>query len=67
MSMFCYQCQEAANGEGCTSTGMCGKNANTAVLQDALMHVARGVAIYSSFLADQFGIKGLPSTVAWDK
>lgn len=62
MSMFCYQCQETANGEGCTSTGMCGKNANTAVLQDALMHVARGVAIYSSSLRKHISsVKAFPS------
>ena len=46
MSMFCFQCQEAANGDGCTVSGMCGKAPDTAALQDALMHVARGVAIY---------------------
>ncbi len=50
MSMFCFQCQEAANGAGCTSTGCCGKTAGTAARQDALVHLARGVAIYSNIL-----------------
>ena len=27
MSMFCYQCQEAAKNQGCTVRGVCGKNA----------------------------------------
>ena len=53
MSMFCFQCQEAANGEGCTVSGMCGKAPETAALQDALMHVARGVAIYAHALNNE--------------
>jgi hydroxylamine reductase len=36
MSMFCYQCEQAKNGTGCTMTGTCGKKADTANLQDAL-------------------------------
>lgn len=48
MSMFCFQCQEAARGEGCTVVGVCGKTPTTAALQDALIQVARGVAIYAS-------------------
>ena len=56
MSMFCFQCQEAANGEGCTVSGMCGKAPETAALQDALMHVARGVAIYAHALNNESSI-----------
>ena len=52
MSMFCFQCQEADRGKGCTVAGVCGKTAETAALQDALMHMARGVAIYATALAD---------------
>ena len=37
MSMFCYQCQETAGGKGCTHGGVCGKNAETANLQDLLI------------------------------
>ena len=51
MSMFCFQCQEAARGEGCTVVGVCGKTATTAALQDGLIQVARGVAIYATALA----------------
>ncbi|HGY5532175.1 MAG TPA: hydroxylamine reductase [Prochlorococcus sp.] len=51
--MFCFQCQEAAGGEGCTVVGSCGKTARTAALQDALMHVARGVAIYADPIQHQ--------------
>ncbi len=44
MSMFCYQCQEAAKGTGCTIKGVCGKTDEVANLQDLLMYVAKGVA-----------------------
>ncbi|MCK5213702.1 MAG: hypothetical protein KAQ74_07200, partial [Dehalococcoidia bacterium] len=32
--MFCYQCEQTKNGEGCTSFGVCGKDPTTAALQD---------------------------------
>ena len=43
MSMFCYQCQEAAKNKGCTVAGVCGKSASTANLQDLLVDSLRGV------------------------
>lgn len=36
--MFCYQCEQAANGTGCTVSGVCGKNPPTSNLQDLLVH-----------------------------
>ena len=51
MSMFCYQCQEAANNEGCTVKGVCGKQEDTADLQDLLVHVVKGIAV----VADKAG------------
>lgn len=48
MSMFCYQCQEAAHGTGCEIKGVCGKTPTTAALQDALVHAARGVSVYAT-------------------
>ena len=47
MSMFCYQCQEAAKGEACTVRGTCGKNAEVAALQDALIWLAKGLSFYA--------------------
>ena len=44
MSMFCYQCQEAAGGKGCTTQGVCGKNAEVSNLQDLLIYVVKGIA-----------------------
>ncbi|PVZ15820.1 hydroxylamine reductase, partial [Clostridium thermopalmarium DSM 5974] len=48
MSMFCYQCQEAAGGKGCTVKGVCGKTADVANLQDLLIYVVKGISIYST-------------------
>ncbi len=36
MSMFCFQCEQTAQGKGCTVQGICGKKADTANLQDDL-------------------------------
>jgi len=46
--MFCYQCQEAAKGTGCTIKGVCGKNDDVANLQDLLIFVLKGISIYST-------------------
>jgi hydroxylamine reductase len=45
--MFCYQCQEAARNQGCTVKGVCGKTDDVAKLQDLLVYVTKGVAIWS--------------------
>lgn len=45
--MFCYQCQEAAKGTGCTLKGVCGKTDDVANLQDLLMYVLKGISIYT--------------------
>ncbi len=44
MSMFCYQCQEAAKGTGCTIKGVCGKSDEVSNLQDLLIFVSKGVS-----------------------
>lgn len=44
MSMFCFQCQEAAQGVGCTVMGVCGKDAEVAGLQDLLIYTTKGIA-----------------------
>ena len=35
-SMYCFQCEQTAQGKGCTMQGVCGKKADTANLQDEL-------------------------------
>ncbi len=42
--MFCYQCEQAAKGEGCVKMGVCGKEPDIAALQDLLVHVLQGVS-----------------------
>jgi hydroxylamine reductase len=45
--MFCYQCEETMNGEGCTKNGMCGKKGDVADLQDNLIYVLKSIAFYN--------------------
>jgi len=45
--MFCYQCEQTARGEGCTSFGVCGKDPETSALQDLLIHAAKGISQYA--------------------
>jgi len=47
MSMFCYQCEQTARGEGCTVRGVCGKSAEAAALQDLLVYATKGIAMYA--------------------
>ncbi|PKM55368.1 MAG: hydroxylamine reductase [Firmicutes bacterium HGW-Firmicutes-5] len=44
MSMFCYQCQEAAKGTGCDVIGVCGKDEEVSNLQDLLIYSTKGIA-----------------------
>ncbi len=45
MSMFCFQCQEAIGGTGCTVGGACGKKEDTAHLQDLTVYICKGIAV----------------------
>ncbi len=47
MSMFCYQCEQTAHGEGCTAFGVCGKDPETSIYQDLLILAAKGVSQYA--------------------
>ena len=42
--MFCYQCEQTANGKGCTKLGVCGKTAEVANLQDLLIFQIKGIS-----------------------
>jgi hydroxylamine reductase len=44
MSMFCFQCQEAAKNIGCTVRGVCGKTEDVAKLQDLLIYTLKGIS-----------------------
>jgi hydroxylamine reductase len=47
MSMFCFQCEQTAKGTGCTVQGVCGKDPQTAALQDLLVHATEGISQYA--------------------
>ncbi|KKG09360.1 hydroxylamine reductase [Methanosarcina sp. 2.H.A.1B.4] len=70
--MFCYQCEETMNGEGCTNNGMCGKKGEVADLQDDLIYVLKSIAFYnqkarkakiSEKSTDEFMLDALFSTI----
>ncbi len=48
--MFCFQCQETAGCKGCTRVGVCGKQPQTAGLQDLLIYVTKGLAAVTTRL-----------------
>lgn len=60
MTMYCFQCQEAAKGTGCTVKGMCGKEESTAKLQDLLIYDMKGIAVLAKHLK-QAGVSIDPS------
>lgn len=49
-NIFCFQCQEAAKGTGCTLKGVCGKDATTARAMDLLLFTVRGISIVATEL-----------------
>ncbi len=70
--MFCYQCEQAANGKGCTTVGVCGKDASVAALQDLIIHQLKGIGflVHNAKLKekrdsniDRFVIEALFTTV----
>ncbi len=72
MSMFCFQCEQAAQGTGCTVIGVCGKQPDVAALQDLLVYTLKGIAFWADKARaqgkkdpeiDRFMIDGLFTTV----
>jgi hydroxylamine reductase len=52
--MFCYQCEQAAQGAGCTKVGVCGKQPDVAALQDLIVWGLKGMGFWAQ-LARQKG------------
>ena len=46
--MFCFQCEQAAKGVGCSQAGVCGKTPEVADLQDLLIKKVKGIAFYAN-------------------
>ncbi|KHO40218.1 hydroxylamine reductase [Clostridium tetani] len=72
MSMFCYQCQEAAGCKGCTVRGVCGKTEDVAKSQDLLIYILKGISVYGvkgrevgviNKEVDNFMVEGLFATI----
>lgn len=72
MSMFCFQCEQTAKGEGCQLAGVCGKQESSAHLQDEIVAKVLELAFYANKLreseyvnknADLAMIEGLFTTV----
>jgi hydroxylamine reductase len=70
--MFCFQCEQTSKGTGCVDFAVCGKDEETAILQDLLLHATKGVAQYAhrarllgarDVAVDRFILRGLFLTV----
>ena len=46
--MFCNQCEQTAQGKGCTKIGVCGKTDETAALQDLLTYAVQGLSLVAA-------------------
>ncbi len=55
MKMFCYQCEQTAQGTGCTVQGVCGKSPDVSSMIDLTMYAVKGLAQYAQRLR-QLGI-----------
>ena len=44
--MFCNQCEQTAQGIGCSVRGVCGKSPEVATLHDLLIHSLKGLSLY---------------------
>lgn len=72
MSMFCFQCQEAAKGVGCSLRGVCGKTDDVARMQDLFMYTLKGISLFNIVAkengiqfddVDKFVMEGLFATI----
>lgn len=70
--MFCNQCEQTFKGVACTVQGVCGKQPDTAALQDLLIYALRGLSLVALAAreknaidqeADRLVIAGLFATV----
>jgi hydroxylamine reductase len=53
MDMWCFQCEQAAKGTGCTTVGVCGKDAETAAMQDLLVYAVKDISRYAHRAAER--------------
>ena len=51
--MYCYQCQQTAGGKGCTRKGVCGKSPDTALMQDLLLYITKGISCVTTRMREE--------------
>ena len=56
-SMYCYQCEQTAQGQACTKGGVCGKTPEASNLQDLLVYATSGLSLLA-IEAEKKGIVG---------
>jgi hydroxylamine reductase len=56
MGMYCRQCEQTAQGTGCTVKGVCGKEDRTAIAQDLVVHSLKSLSVWGK-LARDYGVK----------
>jgi hydroxylamine reductase len=70
--MFCYQCELSPGRDGCTEKCKCGKNKDTALLQDLLVNLCKDISRYAVYankhrkptmIADKFVTKAMTATL----
>ena len=70
--MFCYQCEQSFRGTGCVDKGVCGKDPDTAALQDLLVYAVKGISRFAyqaaklgkgDAMIDRFVVEALFTTV----
>lgn len=53
--MFCFQCEQTKDRTGCTTVGVCGKDASTAGLQDLQLHFNIGIGQWAHAIESRGG------------
>jgi hydroxylamine reductase len=53
--MFCYQCEQTDGNTGCSTVGICGKDAPTAALQDLQLHFNIGIGQWAHAIESRGG------------
>ena len=61
--MFCYQCEQTCGSEACTAFGVCGKDPQTAALQDLIVYACKGLGCVAKAAGDG-GVKDHAADVA---
>jgi len=55
-AMFCMQCEQTQNNTGCTTVGVCGKDAPTSALQDLQLHFNVGLGQWANAIVEKGGV-----------